>query len=305
VRVALTGISGFIGSVLARHLHSAGHSVVGMVRSTSRRDHVEGWVERFVVGAQDDETAWAALLEGVDCVIHNSVDFAPLRSGGDLDDHLRSNLLGSIRLLRASAGRQFVFMSSVAVHHDMRPRWAGRVDEDHPLRPSSWYGAYKAAVEAHLWAAHYGEGQHTCALRPCAVYGIDPVLERSIGYSIVESLRARRSYRRPGGGKFVHVDDVAASAVAVVGNPAAAGRAYNLADCYARWGDWAALAAEVLGIEAEIDLSSPPDPKNQFTKDAAGTLGVALDRGQEGIRAHLRELIAMMTFRTREEGLGR
>ncbi len=78
------------------------------------------------------------------------------------------------------------------------------------------------------------------------------------------------------------------------GTESAAGRAYNLADCYARWADWARWTSELLRVDVEIDTSSPEQPKNTFTKDAAGSLGVALDRGHEGIRAHLRELIAQM-----------
>jgi nucleoside-diphosphate-sugar epimerase len=202
--------------------------------------------------------------------------------------------VGSIRLLEEAEPRQFVFISTVSVHHDILPRWGGRIDEDHPLRPYSLYGAYKAAVEAHLWAAHHRRRQHTCALRPCGVYGIDPKLQRSIGYPIVNEISAGRPFRRPGGGKFVHVEDVAAAVTATVGNPAAAGKAYNLADCYARWSDWARLAAELLAVDVEIDMSSPQAPKNVFTKDAAGALGVQLDRGHEGIRRHLRELIAAM-----------
>jgi nucleoside-diphosphate-sugar epimerase len=293
MRVALTGVSGFIGSSIARHLCRAGHAVSGLVRPGSRRDHVQAYVDRFVAGDHADPAAWAELLEGAECVVHNSVDWAPLRAG-DLERHLESNLAGSIRLLWASAPRQFIFISTIAVHHDMRPRWGGVIDEDHPLRPMGAYGAYKAAVEAHLWDEHCRTGRHTSALRPCGVYGLDPKLDRSIGWTIIQDLRHGRPFRRAGGGKFVHVDDVAAAACAIVGNPAAAGRPYNLADCYARWSDWAAMAAEILGIEADIDDSSPAASKNAFSKDAARSLGVALDRGHEGIRAHLRGLIASM-----------
>ncbi len=41
MHVALTGISGFLGSNIARYLHKAGHTVTGLVRKTSRRDHIE------------------------------------------------------------------------------------------------------------------------------------------------------------------------------------------------------------------------------------------------------------------------
>ena len=295
MRVALTGVSGFIGSVIARRLHEAGHSVTGLVRPSSRRDHIEPVVDRFVVGAQDDESAWPELLKDADAVVHNSVDWQWLKDEPDLRRHLESNLLASIRLLDASAPRAFVFISTIAVHHDMRPAWNGHIDEDHPLRPANWYGAYKAAVEAHLWAAHASQdARFTCAIRPCGVYGIDPRLDRSIGYPIVEQLVRERAYHRPGGGKFVHVEDVAAAVVGALAAPDAAARPFNLVDCYARWGDWARIAAELLDLEADVDLSSPPEPKNTFDKTAAQSIGADLNRGHQGIRDHLATLIDRM-----------
>ncbi|QKK08753.1 MAG: hypothetical protein HND58_11685 [Planctomycetota bacterium] len=54
------------------------------------------------------------------------------------------------------------------------------------------------------------------------------------------------------------------------------------------------MAAELLGIEAGIDLSSPPLPQNSFRKAAVESLGVKLDRGHAGIRAVLEELIGAM-----------
>lgn len=298
MRIAVTGVSGFIGSHLVRHLKEAGHSVTGLVRPTSRREHVEGFVDRFVVGEQDDESCWPALLEGAGCLVHNSVDWVGrVDPPEDLDRHLSSNLVGSIKLLHASRPRPFVFISSVAVHHDMRTRWVGAIDEDHPLRPRSVYGAYKAAVEAYLWAEHFDTGRHTCAIRPCGVYGIDPDLPRSHGYDELKQVARGEPVRRPGGGKWVHVDDVVAAVVGAIGNPGAAGRPFNLVDCYARYADWAALAAEALGGTADIDFSSPERPKNEFTKDAGRELGARLDRGQEGIREHLRELAGEMRRR--------
>lgn len=294
MHVALTGVSGFIGSFIARRLHEAGHTVSSLVRSSSRRDHVEPYLSNIVIGEQDDERAWPKLLKDADCVIHNSVDWKAIRAG-EIDRHLQTNLVGSLRLLRASAPRQFVFISTIAVHHDMSPNWQGVIDEEHPLRPGSWYGALKAGVEAHLWAEQFEHGRHTCALRPCGVYGIDPALERSHGYDLIQKLmRGERNLAKPGGGKFVHVDDVAAAVVATVGNPAAAGRPFNLVDCYARWADWGQMAAQLLGVKADFDFSSPSQPKNVFTKDAASSLGVNLNRGHDGIREHLRQLIQLM-----------
>lgn len=300
MRIALTGVSGFIGSHIARRLQEEGHAVTGLVRQSSRRDHVEPYVDRFVTGDHADRSCWDELLDDADAVVHNSLDWSSMR--GDkprVEDHLRSNLEGSILFLRHSAPRQFVFISTMAVHHDMMerekaPDGTNLVDEDHPLRPNGYYGAYKAAVEAHLWAEHFENGRHTTAIRPCAVYGLDPNLERSRGYDIVRTLRGSGRFDKPGGGKYVHVDDVAGAVAGVIGNEAASARPFNLADCYARHADWAKIAAELLGIDAEIDLSSPDKPANSFKKDAARSIGVGLDRGHEGIREYLRELIEAM-----------
>jgi nucleoside-diphosphate-sugar epimerase len=293
MRVAVTGVSGFIGSILAKTLHEGGHSVTGLVRKSSRREHVQPFVDHFVLGEQHDENVWPELLDGADCIIHNSLDW-PGDPDWNLDRHLQSNLVGSIKLLEHAAPRQFIYISSVGALHDIRPAWDGVIDEDHPLRPANLYGALKASVEAHLWAAHYSRGQHTCAHRPCAVYGIDPNLERSHGFALIQKLKRGERISKPGGGKFVHVDDVAAAVIATIGNPKAAGRAFNLVDCYARWADWAVIAAKLLGEKADIDTSSPAQPKNEFSKESVHSLGVKMDRGHDGIREYLRELIEVM-----------
>jgi nucleoside-diphosphate-sugar epimerase len=301
MNIALTGVSGFVGSHLVRLLYERGHFITGLVRHTSRTDHVRPFVSRFVEGEQDDAEACAELLEGNDCVIHNAVDWAPLREKDGFERHLHSNLLGSLRLLRCSAPRQFIFVSSVAVHHDIRPSWEGIIDEEHPLRPNGFYGAYKASVEAFLWAEHLLPGpagapvnRNTSAVRPAGVYGIDPDLPSSLGYDLVKKVLAGETIVKHGGGKWVSVEDVALAVAAIVGNPGASGQVYNLVDCYARWADWAKMAAEEAGVRVQVDFSSPPEPRNEFSAAAARTLGVTLDRGPAGIREHLRQLIALV-----------
>jgi nucleoside-diphosphate-sugar epimerase len=299
MRVALTGVTGFIGTHVARRLVDAGHQVSGLVRASSNWQAVQPYCFRLTYGDQADETVWHELLDGCDCVVHCSVDRGVFEGGyeqrGGYRRHLLSNLLGSVRLLELSHPRQFVFISTMAVHHDMRPRWSGVPDEDHPLRPNHPYGAYKAAVEAHLWAETFGRDRNCVAVRPCMVYGLDPKLDRSVGYEIVRSLDKERECLRRGGGKFVHIDDVTAAVVGVVGNAAAKGQAYNLVDCYARWGDWAQMASEIMRIRPKIDLSSPAQPENTFdVSKARGLPGVGMSRGHGGIRSYLEELIGAM-----------
>jgi nucleoside-diphosphate-sugar epimerase len=244
-----------------------------------------------VVGDQSDRACWQALLQDADALVHNSVDWAAFKDG----THLEKNLVSSIELLAASAPLPFVFVSTIAVHHEMLPRWQHEITEDHPLRPASPYGAYKAAVEKYLHVEHHRNGRHVSAVRPSGVYGIDPNLSRSVGHDAIAALRETGRYARPGGGKFVHVEDVVSAIIACAEQPRASGGVFNLADCYARWGDWAQMAAELLGLDAAIDLSGAATSVNTFGKEAVNELGVPLDRGHEGIREHLRQLIPLVS----------
>ena len=296
MRIALTGASGFIGAAIAGRLKADGHLVHGMVRETSRRDHVDDLLDRVVVGLQEQEDDQAQLLADADALVHNSVDWEVLKNES-IDRHIEVNLTPSLKLFQkaAEASIPVVFISSVAVHHHMRDRWSGNVDEDHPSLPGSLYGALKASLESHLWALHTSKALSFTSLRPAAVYGIDPRTKRSIGFPIIRAIAEEGVYERSGGGKFVHVDDVAACTAAALERPHPTAGVYHLADCYARWGDWASMTADLLGVPAQINLESPTAARNTFSKSGVQhDLGVSMDRGHDGIRTHLGELINIM-----------
>jgi len=296
MKIALTGASGFIGSWTASALTAAGHSVQAMARPTSRRDHVDCSVQAWITGCVEDRTTHTPLLDGCEALVHNAVDWRLLKDG-ETERHLDANLTASIELLSLAAkrGLRIVFVSSVAVHHHMHPSWNGRIDGLHPTRPGGLYGACKAAIEAHLWALKTMHGVPVTIIRPAAVYGIDPSIERSIGTPIIQRIRRGDPLDRPGGGKFVHVEDVAESISRSLSTPEADGGVYHLADCYARWSDWGHMACDVLGTEVQINDASPPAPKNMFTTDdLASDLDLSLCRGHEGIRAHIEDLASRL-----------
>ena len=296
MRIALTGASGFIGAAICRRLHTDGHQVQGLVRATSLRDHVDGLMDRTVVGSHDSIEDMTNLLEGADALVHNSVDWKILKNES-FDKHLQSNLVASLQLfeMAAIAGIPIVYISSVAVHHHMSDRWNGEIDDLHPTRPGNYYGALKASIEAHLWALHTSRNLTFTSLRPAAVYGLDPRIKRSIGFPILRDVASKGTYERSGGGKFIHVDDVAACVAAALGRPEGSAGIYHLADCYARWADWALMSGDLLGVDVTVDQDSPTSSKNRFTKDTlVDELGVTLDRGHAGIREHLATLLAAM-----------
>jgi nucleoside-diphosphate-sugar epimerase len=298
--VALTGVSGFIGAYTAKALHARGHHVRGLVRESSKRDHIRNVVAEFVTGELDDPAAQQQLAQGVDAVIHNAVAWD---AGSNPVRNFEVNVLGSLRLLeatRTAGAKQFVFVSSVGALSEISDEWGGRITETHPTWPGSLYGAYKAAVEPHLKAYHQTYGLNTSAWRPAAVYGVDPNLRRSQWYDLVRDAKAGKPIDTPHGGKITHVQDVADALALTVGDASTAGQFYNLVDCHLYWQDVAEMARDVLGSASIIHDRRGTGPKNQF--DCAKAIAffdrhgnrAALRRGTDGVRAYVSELAPLL-----------
>ena len=297
--VALTGATGFIGSYTAAALRRAGHDVRALVRETSRRDHIAEHVTEWRVGDASDPQAMAGLVAGVDAVIHNAADWDALERSPATN--FERNVLASLRLLEATRQarvEQFLFVSSVAVYHEILPD--RKLDENHPTWPHSIYGAYKAAVEPHLKAYHVAYGMNASAWRPAAVYGVDPVLTNSQWYDLVEKARTGGTIDTPAGGKVTHVQDVADALTLAVGDASVAGQFYNLVDGYMYWQAAAEFAKQITGSNATIVDRKGGGPKNHFDIrkaidffDRHGST-TALRRGHEGVREYVADLLRAM-----------
>jgi nucleoside-diphosphate-sugar epimerase len=296
--VALTGASGFVGSYTAKALHAAGHRVRALVRHESRREHIAGFIQEWTVGDQSDPQAQAALVAGVDAVIHNSADWdaleqSPLRN-------FERNVLASLRLLdaaRAAGAGQFLFVSSVAVYHEIPDSAGGRITEETPAWPASIYGAYKAAVEPHLKAYHRAYGMNTSAWRPAAIYGLPPRIEDAQWLDVIREARHGGRVSTDKGGKITHVQDVADALTLAIGDSSVSGQFYNLVDCYMYWQVAAEYAKQLSGSSATVEDRQQGGPKNQFdTRKAVAFFDrhgnpVALRRGHDGVRAYVADLL--------------
>lgn len=146
MRLALTGITGFVGGHLLEAALAAGHSVRALVRRPQPPRAGVEWVE----GALDAPAALARLCEGAEAVIHVAGAInAPTRAA-----FFAANADGTAALLvaaQAAGVPRFVQVSSLAA------REPGLSD----------YGASKAAADAHASAAPLS----TAIVRPPAVYG--------------------------------------------------------------------------------------------------------------------------------------
>jgi nucleoside-diphosphate-sugar epimerase len=270
-----------------------------LVRSTSRRDHIEQSIDEWRVGELYDPQTLAGLVAGVDTVIHNGADWDALEQGPV--PNFERNVLGSLQLLdsaRLAGVEQFIFVSSVAVYHEILAD--RKLDENHPTWPRGIYGAYKAAIEPHLKAYHVTYTMNTSAWRPAAVYGIDPNLKRSQWYELIDKARKGETISTSQGGKITHVQDCADALALAVGDSSVAGQFYNLVDQYMYWQVAAEFAKEISASSATIEDKKGQGPKNQFDTTKAVEFfnrhnnSIGLRRGTQGVREYVKELLKRM-----------
>jgi nucleoside-diphosphate-sugar epimerase len=297
--VAITGASGFIGSYTAKTLHAAGHRVRALVRRTSQREHIAPFVAEWVEGDIADAQSQAALVAGVEAVIHDAADWDALRRSPTTN--FQRNVLASLQLLeqcRQAGVGQFLFVSSVAVYHNILPD--RKLDEAHPTWPVSIYGAYKAAIEPHLVAYQCTYSMNTSSWRPAAVYGVDPKLDKSQWYELVKTAKTGGTIDTPQGGKITHVQDIADALTLALGDEKTAGQFYNLVDCYMYWQRVAEFAKEISGSGATIVDRKGQGPKNNFDTSKAIEFfnqhgnKTALRRGVDGVKDYVAELLPLI-----------
>lgn len=149
MRLLVTGGAGYIGSIVARDLISAGHEVV--VLDNLRQGHraaVPQGARLVVADLLEQDAVNAVLTEGFDGVLH----FAALALVGESVAHperyWRTNVGGTLNLLEAMDSarvKRLVFYSTCAVYG--QPEEVP-IRETEPPRPINAYGASKLAVDA-------------------------------------------------------------------------------------------------------------------------------------------------------------
>lgn len=216
MRVLVTGGAGFIGSHIVSALLDAGHEVTVVDDlSSGKREHVDPRAAFVQLDIASDGLVEALVAARPECVVHQAAQVEAARSVREPAFDARVNIIGTIHLLEAcrQAGvRKLVYASSAAVYGDPREL---PVDEAHPVRPASPYGASKLAVEHYLEIYRAIHGLEYTALRYANVYGPRQDMAGEAG---VVAIFARRVVRgetvtiHGDGGQtrdFIYVGDVA------------------------------------------------------------------------------------------------
>ena len=254
-RIAITGATGFLGRYLLAEF-AVDSDLNAWYRSTPDPAFSSvSWIQ----GELNSKESCRNLLTDCDFLIHAAL-FRPGQgfrgSEGDLLTFADKNILGSLQLFETAKEfgvKRVIFISTCAVHERIlndRP-----LDEAHPLWPTSFYGAHKAALEKFVHA--YGLGEELCfsSLRPTGIYGIAEPIESSKWYSLIRDVVQEKDVTCSRGGKEVHASDVAKACRILLESDEEdkiRGRSFNCYDRYVSEFEVAHIARSYAGSSSDI-----------------------------------------------------
>jgi nucleoside-diphosphate-sugar epimerase len=211
-RILVTGATGMVGANLVRHLLRDGAEVHGLLRSESslwRIRDVAGDLELHEGDLRDAETVRSIVSSARPEIIFHLATARDAATPRERIQTLRTNVEGTQNLLEASASldyERFILTGSslAAGRHD------GPVDEQTPPRPSTFFGATKAAATILAQQFARSGGRRLAVLRLYSVYGYWESGHRLIPTAILAAMDGRAiPLTKPGFRRdLVFVDDV-------------------------------------------------------------------------------------------------
>ncbi|GIK57702.1 MAG: NAD-dependent epimerase/dehydratase family protein [Chloroflexi bacterium] len=168
-KVLITGITGFVGSALARALAAEGAELFGLVRPSSDRSRLDGLPVTWMEGDVTVRESLAGVFDWVDGVIHAAGMLGragvPESAYHQLHVNGTSNVLGEIEKLDNPP--KVLYVSSPGV---LGPINGPPADENAPPAPSNAYERSKAAAEM-VTQIFARQGTPVVITRPEFIYG--------------------------------------------------------------------------------------------------------------------------------------
>ena len=154
MRILVVGGAGYIGSHVTKSLLETGHQPVVVDNlQTGKAENLSPGVPFVHADLRIPETLQGA-LRGCKGLVHLAALKAAGNSMTELEKYANHNISGTIQLLNAateSGVRYVIFSSTAAVYGN--PQYIP-MDEEHPTKPSNFYGYTKLAIEELLgWYA--------------------------------------------------------------------------------------------------------------------------------------------------------
>lgn len=172
-KILITGVNGFIGSAIGKHLaHSDTYDVRGSVRVIS--DSINENVVLFETGSINASTDWNKALAGIDCVIHTAGLAHNKCTSADEERAFREiNVKGTTCLAKQAVAcgvKRFVFLSSIGVYGEFSRE---ALKEGSALNPVNSYARSKLDAEEALLQICASSGMECVIVRPPLVYAWD------------------------------------------------------------------------------------------------------------------------------------
>jgi len=203
-KTVITGITGFIGSHLAKKLVELGHSVYGVTRPSSQRtlERIKGISSDIVLITADvsDFMAMSHALNTADpdYIIHLAA-LTPVRLSFERPfDYEKMNYLGTMNVVHAMMElpdykkRKMIAASTAEVYGVQAHQKP--LTEDIPLRPSSPYAVSKVAADKYLQMAASVYDLNVVVLRPSNTYGRKFDKSFMVEYLITTMLNKEKVY---------------------------------------------------------------------------------------------------------------
>ena len=213
MRVAITGVAGFVGANLARTLIEAGHEVLGIDNlAYGVKEHIPRGVRFHLADIRDPGIV--RLFDGADVAFHLAAKNCISDCQKDPAETADINVAGSVNVFEAArmAGvRKVIYAESSALYEGS----AILPTPETEVRPESFYAVSKLAGRHFAEAYKRYYGMALTALRYFCVYGPIQDYRRTIppvmSAFIIKLLKGERPVIYGSGRKrrdFIYVDDV-------------------------------------------------------------------------------------------------
>lgn len=257
--VLVTGASGLVGNKVRQILEERGDKVLAV----DRQAVPDTFGPVIECDLNDIHRIHALAGDGLSGVIHCGAYSGPMVAWDNPVSMVQVNIVGVANMLevaRIHGAKRFIYCSSTSAYGPTPP---GPVPEDVAMKPSTVYGASKAAGEQLVNAYASQFGLNAASLRLSWVYGPRRTTDCMIR-TMINDAQAGRPTRVPFGRNFprqyIYVDDAAGALVTAFDKADLPRRVYTVTGgSYKTLGQIADIV-RVQFSKADIELGAGSDP---------------------------------------------